>query len=63
MHPVYELKKIILEADLTETRFEDNDENIKFYTGIQFFLILQQIMAICVDYKYSSNTANSLTKF
>jgi len=38
-----ELKKKILEADLTEASFKTSDEKTKFYTGLPNFLIQVQL--------------------
>ncbi|XP_014669650.1 PREDICTED: uncharacterized protein LOC106810726 isoform X2 [Priapulus caudatus] len=57
-----EMKKKILEADLTEASFKNNDEKTKFYTGLTNFLVLQQIMSMCGGFIHSG-TVNSLTKF
>ena len=57
-----QLKKDVIEANLSEESFKENEEKIKFYTGIPNFIILQQILTLCSPYIYSG-ASNVLTKF
>ena len=57
-----ELKKKLLETDLTEDSFKDNDEKTTFYTGLPNFLVFIQVMKLCEAFVLSTTT-NSLTKF
>lgn len=57
-----ELKKRVLEGDLTETSFSSNEEKIKFYTGLPNFIAIQHILIICGNSAYSG-TVNILTMF
>ena len=51
-----DLKKKLLEADLTEASFQGNEEKTKFYTGLPSFLVLQQIIS-----EFSSRSIVQLT--
>ena len=57
-----ELKKKLLETDLTEDNLKDNDENTAFYTGLPNFLVFIQVLKLCDAFVLSTAT-NSLTKF
>jgi hypothetical protein len=57
-----ELKKKIMETDLTEDSFKDNDEKTAFYTGLPKFLVFLQVLKLCETFVQSTST-NCLTRF
>ena len=57
-----ELKKKLLETDLTEDNLKDNDEKTALYTGLPIFLVFIQVLKLCDAFVLPTAT-NSLTKF
>ena len=57
-----ELKKKLLETDLTEDNLKDNDEKTALYTGLPIFLVFIQVLKLCDAFMLPTAT-NSLTKF
>ena len=59
---LYELRSKAMNSKLNEQSFKDNEEKVKYYTGLPNFLVLMQVFHLCENY-VSTTSQFALGKF
>lgn len=59
---LYELRSKAMNSKLNEQSFKDNEEKVKYYTGLPNFLVLMQVFHLCENY-VSTTSQSALGKF